>query len=242
MKYELIRRSSTATLAMAGCFLTWIGIAGAAELTFDISDFHYREEDDAGEWLMEDNSDPGFASLGARNWDGPKKDGDFGFIYNAEVTVGRTKYTSPTSGTVLTPHYRGRFEGSLAYRYNKQLTPYLGLGLRTLFDNSGGHNTTTGEITHDRLNILTYLPVGILYQPTSKWSFKGRFNWVIKGWHITYTSRDGFGYPDAHNKQDEGWGMDFNANYQINDKWSAYGFFRYWSIDRSDSDSGDVPF
>lgn len=84
------------------------------------------------------------------------------------------------------------------------------------------------------------MPFGILIQATDKLSFRGQHNFVVKGIQTTYTSRDAEGYPDAHNKQDKGWGMDFTANYLVDENLSIYGFFRYWSIDLSDYDSGDV--
>lgn len=215
--------------------------ANAAEVTLDISDYSY-EETQEGRFFMADDSDPPFVSLGIRDWDRPATDGSFGFMYTGEGTAGRVAYDSQKSPPIHKTYYKARFEGYLAYRINQYFTPYIGLGYRFLHDDSGGKIGSDGGIFYDRQNHLAYLPVGVRVDPFENWSFKLQANYLIKGWQISYTT-DGrpAGYSDAHNKQDKGWGVDFTANYQLNDKWSAYGFFRYWNIDRSDSDCGDVP-
>ena len=36
-------------------------------------------------------------------------------------------------------------------------------------------------------------------------------------------------------------GFDVTGNYQIADKWSVYGFYRYWDIVKSNVETGYVP-
>lgn len=230
-----------AGLGFAGVLLAGPVHAYAAELTFDLSDYAYREEDDSGYFLMRDESKVAFGSLGIRDWDVPAADGAFGLMYTAEGTAGMVSYHSRSSGTVKKMYYKARMEGYLGYRLNTHVTPFVGLGYRLLHDDSGGDHGDNGGTFYDRQNHLLYMPFGVRANPTENLSLKAQANAVLKGWQISYTSDGQTGYPDAHNTQDKGWGLDFAADYRVSEKWSTYTFFRYWSIDRSDNDCGNVP-
>jgi len=182
-----------------------------------------------------------FGSLGIRDWDRPQADGKFGLMYTGEVTAGMVSYHSRSSGTTKKMYYKGRLEGYIGYRINTYLTPFAGLGYRFLHDDSGGDRGFNGGIFYDRQNHLFYLPFGLRIDPMDKLSIKAQANAVLRGLHISYTSDGREKYPDAHNEQDKGWGVDFAANYQIAEKWSMYSFYRYWSIDRSDNECGNAP-
>lgn len=229
-------------LALAGVMLNaGIGSAThAAELTFDITNYRYREEDNNNEFLMRDESKPPFVGLGIRDWDRPKTEGSYGFMYTGEVAGGRVSYHSRNSGTQKKKYYKARAEGYLAYRANEAITVFGGLGARFLHDDSGGHPTTNGGIGYDRENLLVYLPLGVQFDPIDNLTIKAQGNVLLRGWQISYLKDTDPRYQTAHNIQDKGWGIDLTADYRFSEKWSAYSFFRYWNIDRSDNESGDV--
>lgn len=230
----------TAVLGLVGVSLAGADVARAVDLTFDVTDYSYSETDDNGNFQMTDDSKWPFLSLGVRDWDRPAEDGKFGLIYNGEATYGHTHYHGRSAGTMMKRYYKGRLEGNLTCRLNDMITPFAGLGYRIVHDDSGGHFPSNGGVSYDRQNHLVYVPFGFLINPVENLTFKAQANAVLLGRQISFTSDGDTGYPDGHNQQDKGWGVDFAADYRMTEKWSVYGFYRYWSIDRSDSDCGDV--
>lgn len=202
------------------------------ELTFDVSHYAY-EETVADAFYMSDTSAPFFYSVGLRNWGQPAEDGRFGFSYTGELTYGKVDYVG--SGTSTKDYYKGRAEGYIDYRVNKRFSPFVGLGYRHLFDASGGSTSSTGATGYDRLSQYLYAPIGARVDLTDKLSVKAQYNLFLKGRQTSYFSTASSTASDATNNQNSGWGTDFTANYQIDDTWSTYGFFRYWDIKKSDT-------
>ena len=132
-------------------------------------------------------------------------------------------------------YYKGRAEGYAASRINEQITPFIGLGFRRLFDSSGDYLTSTGHSGYDRLSQYLYAPVGIRFAPVDKLSVKAQYNTFLAGRQTSYMSYFSDVADDATNKQKKGWGVDFSANYQIDDTWATYGFFRHWDIKKSET-------
>jgi len=211
--------------------------ANGPELTLDISSYAYEETTDAGAFFMSDDSAPVFYSIGIRDWSQPIEDSKFGFLYTGELTYGQVDYFS-SSGTLIKDYYKGRFEGYAAYRINKQISPFLGLGYRYLFDASGGSQTSTGALGYDRLSQYLYAPIGVRFDPVDKLSIKAQYNFFLLGNQTSYLSTASSAFSDIDNEQKGGWGVDITANYEINDKWSTYGFFRHWDIDKSEISTG----
>ena len=69
---------------------------------------------------------------------------------------------------------------------------------------------------------------------------KAQYNLFLKGYQTSYLSTASSALSDITNEQQSGWGVDITANYQIDDNWSTYGFFRHWDIEKSDSSTGTV--
>ena len=201
----------------------------AAEITFDVSHYDYQERHPTTDaFFMEDVSDPAFFSVGVRGWDRPNNDGEWGLLYTVDATYGQTAYLgSGTSGTAKKDYYKFRGEMYAAYRFDESFSPFVGLGYRYLLDDSGGVISSTGALGYDRESQYLYLPVGIRLDATDKFYIKAQYNVFLKGRQISYI------YGTIENEQNTGWGVDFTANYKISDKWSAYGFYRYWDIDNS---------
>ena len=216
--------------ALVVCALVGGTRASAVELTVDISRYVYEETDDAGDFFMRDVSKPVFFSAGIRDWDQPAEDGKFGFMYNGELTYGKVNYSSDGTGSMTKDYYKGRAEGYAVYRVNELFTPFIGLGYRHLFDDDEGNRTSTGHVGYDRLSQYLYAPVGIRFAPVDKLSVKAQYNTFLVGRQTSFLAGD-----DVTNRQQRGWGVDFSANYQIDDTWATYGFFRHWDIKKSET-------
>lgn len=233
-------------LGVAGLLTAMLGFApsahalefpsiGVPEITIDASYYKYRETTSNGAFFMQDESSQPFISAGVRNWDQAPHVGEFAFMYTVDAGFGKVDYSSAGSGTMKKDYYRARTEGYLSYRYGMALSPFVGLGYRTLLDNSGGKQSSTNASGYDRLSRYLYIPIGAKYAPNRKLSFKAQYNYFVGGKQTSYLSTaNGFASsPDVDNWQHQGWGMDFTANYQTDAHWSFYTFYRYWDIGKS---------
>ena len=202
------------------------------EVTLDVSHYLYEEEVN-GAFFMKDESAPAFISVGIRDWEGQQgPDSEYGFLYTAEVTYGVVDYSSAGTGTMEKDYYKGRLEGLFTYNLG-QVKPFIGLGYRALFDDSGGKTTSTGHVGYDRLSQYVYIPIGAVFQLGSDFLFKGQFNYLSYGQQTSYLSDITPLCSDLENEQTGGFGFDATANFKITDNASIYAFYRYWDIDDS---------
>lgn len=214
--------------------------ARAIDLTFDVSSYTYEETTDAGAFFMRDESAPVFFSAGLRDWKPAAEDGRIRLLYTGELTYGQVDYSSASSGTMTKDYYKARFEGYAAYRVNARFSPFVGLGYRTLLDASGGSRSSTGAAAYDRLSQYLYAPIGARFEASDRFGVKAQYNLFLKGRQTSYLSTASASYGDISNDQNSGWGVDIAADYKINDKWSTYGFYRHWDIDKSEIATGTV--
>ena len=202
------------------------------ELTLDVSHYLYEEEVN-GAFFMKDEAAPAFISLGLRDWEGQQGPGsEYDFLYTAEVTYGVVDYSSAGTGTMEKDYYKGRLEGLFTYNLGP-VKPFIGLGYRALYDDSGGKTTSTGHVGYDRLSQYVYIPIGGIFQLGSGFSFKGQFNYLAYGQQTSYFSTFSPLCSDLENEQTGGFGFDAAANFKITDRTSIYAFYRYWDIDDS---------
>jgi opacity protein-like surface antigen len=205
-------------------------LARSADITFDASYYYYEEPN-----FMNDTSDPVFVSLGLRDWETPiKPDTPWQFIYTTEITRGWVKYSG--SGTLDKDYYKFRGEAYAGYKIDK-FTPFIGLGYRWLYDDSGGQTSSTGALAYDRQSQYLYLPAGAIFEFGENFMVKGQFNLLLAGRQTSYLS-DIAGFSDVENDQTSGWGVDITLDYKLNEKVSLYSFYRYWDIDKSDIGTG----
>jgi len=216
-------------IALLSLFVPSIPL-GAAELTIDIGKYKYEEEVN-GAFFMSDESDPLFFSVGIRDWDQPSKD-ELKFLYTAEITYGQVEYTG--SGTMTKDYYKGRFEGFLAHDI-EGFSPFIGIGYRQLYDDSGGIVTSIGALGYDRRSQYLYIPVGIMANISDDLSFKGQYNLFLSGKQTSYLTNVASVCSDIENTQDEGYGLDAALNYKISEKFTLFGYYRFWDIEDSRS-------
>jgi hypothetical protein len=205
----------------------------AVEATLDIYYWGYEEEVPGNDDFVDEYSDPVFISIGLRRWDTKNL---WEPLFTAELGGGPAKYAG--SGELDGYfYYKFRGEGYAAYRLSADFSPFLGLGYRWLYDDSGGKTTSTGFSSYDRLSQYFYLPVGGIYQFTDTFRIKAQFNWLLYGQQVSYLS-DISGFSDLKNDQNSGWGVDTTLDYRLTERLGMHAFFRYWQIDDSDPTVG----
>ncbi len=233
-------RSFACAVALFGGLLGATPMAAAIELTFDLSNYAYRETDDEGRFFIEDNSESVFYSLGIRNWDRPEANDEFGFMYTGEATYGQVNYKSVSTGTMDKRYYKGRVEAYGAYRFDDNVTAIAGLGYRHLRDDSGGKFTNTGNWYYTRRSQYFYMPLGARFDPMDDLYIKAQYNLFLLGNQTSYLNSAQPAYPDVMNEQHDGWGLDIAGNYEFATDWSVYGFYRYWSVEKSEIANGNT--
>jgi len=202
--------------------------AQSPELTFDVSHYYYEEPN-----FMDDTSDPAFVSVGLRDWKFGSEKENVDFLYTLEATAGSVQYTSRGTGEGDKDYKKFRAEGYVSYSMDS-LNPFLGLGYRWLYDDSGGMVTSTGHKGYDRQSQYVYLPVGVIFELNNKIQIKGQFNYLLYGKQTSYLS-DIASFTDLENDQNSGWGTDLTVNYQIYHKMGLYLFYRHWDIEKSET-------
>ena len=217
------------TISLLSLFIPSMPI-GAAELTIDIGNYKYEEEVN-GAFFMRDESDPLFFSVGLRDWDKPSIN-ELKFLYTAELTYGQVEYTG--SGTMTKDYYKARFESFLAHDI-EGLSPFIGIGYRQLYDNSGGTVTSTGALGYDRRSQYLYVPVGVMANISDELLFKGQYNHFLSGKQTSYLSNAVSVCNDIDNTQDEGYGFDAAFIYKMSEKFTLFSYYRFWDIEDSRS-------
>ncbi len=228
---------NTILIGLLGFFVLIIqsSLVHSEEVTFDLSYYYYEETDDSGNFFMSDESDIAFVSLGLRDWETRPTGNPWNFFHTLEITRGWVNYDSASTGTMDKDYYKFRGEVFAGYRLG-DVTPIVGLGYRWLYDDGGGSTSSTGHSSYDRQSEYLYLPLGAIYNPSKfdKWRIKGQFNLFLDGQQTSYASDISAGFNDLVNDQSDGWGIDFNIDYNLGDNATIYGFARHWDIGKSE--------
>jgi len=225
-------RMISLVLALAAALAIGLGTTPsfALDATLDVYYWSYAEEVPGNDDFVDEYSDPVFVSVGLRDWD--MNSDLIEPLFTVELGGGPAKYAG--SGE-MDGYFYYKFRGEVygGYRINDYFTPFLGLGYRWLYDDSGGKTTSTGFSSYDRRSQYFYLPVGLLYQVTGAFRVKTQFNWLLYGQQTSYLS-DISGYGDVKNDQKSGWGVDTTLDYRLTERLGVHAFFRYWTIEDSE--------
>ena len=211
------------------------GTARSLEATLDAYYWSYEESVIGDDDFVDEYSDPVFVELGLRQWD--TRLDLFRVIFTSEIGAGPAKYAG--SGTLDGYfYYKFRSEIYAAYRF-RAFAPFLGLGYRWLYDDSGGRLTSTGFSSYDRQSQYLYLPVGGIYRFTDDFKVKAQYNYLLYGRQTSFLS-DIEGFSDIENDQNNGWGVDITFDYRPFARVGFYTFFRYWDVDDSETTVGFI--
>ena len=225
-------------------FTVYSQIALSAELTLDSSSYSYREVDQNDNFFMEDKSAPFLFSIGIRNWgdDKPnpqKRNTNWMSLYTLEYSFGNIDYTSAGTGNMKKEYYKSRLEyyiSTISRVGANDLKPYIGLGYRDLLDDSGFKRTSTNHLGYDRLSQYYYVPIGAVWYINEKLSLKSQYNYLLRGKQTSFLNEI---LPNDYsinpeNTQRIGFGIDLTLRSKLDNRWSTYGFFRYWDVEHSD--------
>ena len=187
--------------------------------------------------------------------DGTKTGVDFSAIGNvsndwfvrgdARFKYGETDYTGSGTKCCNSDWYYD-LRGTIGRDFDRgtyNLSPYLGLGYRYLFNDLRGV-TSTGAIGYRRESQYTYLPVGLTHRfnldSSARLATTLEYDYLIEGRQTSYLTDTAIpGSGDLVNKQRSGFGIRVNLSYErIN--WSVGPWFQYWNIDQSDTASAGL--
>ncbi len=239
-----IRRVLRNIIIVSILFANCLQIVQSAELTLDISSYSYREVDQSDNFFMEDKSAPFLHGVGIRDWGDDKanlnlRNINWMVLYTFEYSFGNIDYSSAGTGTMKTQYYKGRFETYISTNRGvgaNDLLPYVGVGYRNLLDDSGFKTTSTNHIGYDRLSQYYYIPIGAIWYISESISLKSQYNYFIEGKQVSYLNEvlPNIYSINPQNTQSIGSGIDLTIRSKLNNKWSSYGFYRWWSIEDSD--------
>jgi hypothetical protein len=130
-----------------------------------------------------------------------------------------------------------------------RITPYVGVGYRTLLDDGGGLVSSTGAGAYDRRSQYVYIPAGFELRSsyaTNGWQLglDAEYDHLMRGWQDSdisgfLTDSGDLILADAKNTQDKGYGV--RGALHIIKKGDALDidispYIRYWKIEDSDID------
>jgi len=164
---------------------------------------------------------------------------------DARFEYGETDYTgSGTQCCNLDWYYELR--GTVGRDFDQgtyNLSPYLGLGYRYLFNDIRG-NSSTGAVGYRRTSQYIYVPLGATHRlkldSNARLTTTLEYDFLIKGEQKSYLADTGIpGLTDVVNEQPDGYGLRGSLYYEKNN-WSFGPWIQYWNIDRSDTASAGI--
>jgi hypothetical protein len=218
---------------------------GGLEIGAEVFDYGYRERD-SGETIVFDDGTIGGFRLGYTQRIGS------GLFLRARLSAGfgSVDYKAPDPAGDARIRNVGQAVGQLELHLGKDfkiggastLTPFVGIGARSLRDGSGGREATDGSLGYDREVNYAYVPVGLEARlPVSKASailLSAQYNWVVGGDLTSRFSDIDPELPDIELELDRGRGFEASAAFQakLGGHALSFGpFVRHWKIGRSDS-------
>lgn len=133
--------------------------------------------------------------------------------------------------------FRGLFGRDFRVSNEYSLSPYIGIGYRTLFNDNRGM-TSDGAFGYRRYNELWYLPIGVSprthIDSDSRLTANFEFDVVLHGSQTSYLADANQGDPNIQNEQSSGYGLRGEIMYETR-TWSFGPTFTYWNIDQSDT-------
>jgi len=130
---------------------------------------------------------------------------------------------------------RGLFGRDFAINREYSISPYIGVGYRTLFNDNRGVSST-GAIGYRRFNQLYYLPIGVYprthIDSNARLAASLEYDFVLHGNQETNLADVNVGDPNVNNGQSSGYGIRGDIMYETR-TWGLGPFFTYWHVDQS---------
>ncbi|MDR3450671.1 MAG: hypothetical protein P4M15_13175 [Alphaproteobacteria bacterium] len=220
-----------------------LGTRGGFQLGVEASNYHYQEHTDSADhqFMRQNGIKAGLVASATETFSyGMFLSGEFRFAYS------KNSYFSDPTGRIDrdADDYLGEgrllfgkdFVVSGEYVPAYDFTPYTGLGLRDLFNNSNGVvvNNSAG---YRRNSEYLYLPVGLTQRfPVSndaRLSVNAEYDQLLQGMQSSYSNDATFNEPNVINNQRHGFGLRGSIMYE-GKNWSFGPFGEYWNINASD--------
>lgn len=158
---------------------------------------------------------------------------------------GQVDYDSRNTGSIDNiDEYLFEVRGVAGYDFpileETVFTPYIGVGYRFLFDNSGGTTSTTGHFGYDRESHYIYLPIGFMTDsPLNNrwhWGFGLEYDVFLQGTQKSHLEDVDPLLSTLENDQEDGFGA--RGSIQFTRKAEGLDlvlepFIRYWEVDES---------
>ena len=169
-------------------------------------------------------------------------------VFDADYVSGPDSY-SGSRGDLIIPKYYYNLKLSIGkdFFYDTYvLSPYIGLGYRFLSQSGGGLFTSTRNYFYDRQSTYNYIPLGlkrrIALTDGATLESTAEYDYLISGNQYSGMSiaNSVSNFTDAtniNNKQNSGYGLNASLMYRRPDGWSFGPYWKYWSIDASESAS-----
>jgi hypothetical protein len=116
------------------------------------------------------------------------------------------------------------------------LSPFSGLGYRTLYSDLTGY-TSTGAVGYRRASRYTYIPLGMTHRfkvnDQARISTTLEYDYLFEGNQRSYMTDIAGNTGDLDNSQRNGYGLRLNMTYETVN-WSVGAFYHFWNIQDSD--------
>jgi hypothetical protein len=210
-----------------------LSTSSGTELGLQISDYRYEEQYNNAFLMSNVGIKLGFAGGYTRAF------GNGWYVLgDARVALGEVKYTGSGSKEgnpdVLLD---GRLIGGKDFdRGSFLLSPYVGLGYRTLYNDLRGL-TSSGSAGYRRSSRYIYLPLGLTHRfrvtTEARISTSLEYNHLLEGRQQSFLSDSNFQSNDPVNTQRNGYGIRLVSSYETV-SWSLGLFYQFWSLKDSD--------
>ncbi len=123
------------------------------------------------------------------------------------------------------------------------LSPFVGFGLRYLYDDLRGYNSANAKVGSRRESTYAYAPIGVALRLGlgERWVLVPSIeaDVFISGRQTTHLSDLGTGTSDVMNSQDRGKGYRGSLTLE-RDRWAVGAWMHYWHVRDSDAQTGGV--
>jgi len=210
-----------------------LATGSGSELGLQISDYKYEEQLNGAFLMSNTGTKWGFTGSHTQTV-------GTGWYWSADArfALGEVKYTG-TGTKVGNPDqlFDGRLIGGKDFeRGHYLLSPYAGLGYRTLYNDLRGL-TSTGAAGYRRSSRYIYLPLGLTHRfrmgADARVSTSLEYNYFLEGTQQSFYSDSNPVFNDPVNTQKNGYGIRLVSSYETV-SWSMGLFYQFWSLQDSD--------
>lgn len=228
--------ATTALVGPAHAAFPGLGTVPGWEVGGTLSSYRYDEQDDTGAAFMNlKGSKLGVVGSYTKGFSGDWR--DWFLTVDGRLATGETEYEGSGKASGKTDTLTEvRAVAARDYQFpGYTLSPFGGLGLRTLYNDLRG-NSSTGAAGYRRYSTYVYMPLGLTHRMAvsadARLSTTVEYDVLLSGQQVSRLSDTGVA-TDVTNNQPVGRGLRLGTAYET-EKWSAGVFYQVWDIAKSD--------